>query len=121
LKPGRFLSALCAAAVGLCLAAAPAAAPAATVQHVTVKMAEYRFKLSTGTVHKGTVVFTILNKGQIQHIFEIQKLGKVSALVQPGKTTTMRVTFKKTGTYYYLCPVGAHVQYGMFGNLHVKP
>jgi uncharacterized cupredoxin-like copper-binding protein len=118
LKRGRFVSALCAAAAGLCLAAAPA--PAATIQHVTVKMTEYRFKLSTGTVHKGTVVFTILNKGQIQHIFEIQKLGKVSALVQPGHSTTMRVTFKKTGTYYYLCPVGAHVQYGMFGNLHVK-
>jgi plastocyanin len=119
LKRGRFVSALCAAAVGLSLTAAPA--PAATVQHVTVKMTEYRFRLSTSTVHKGTVVFTIVNKGQLQHIFEIQRLGKVSSLVQPGRRTTLRVTFKKTGIYYYLCPVGAHVQYGMFGNLHVKP
>jgi plastocyanin len=107
------------AAAGLCLAAA-GTAQAATVQHVTVKMTEYHFRLSTNTVHPGTVVFTIVNKGEIQHDFAIQKLQKVSALVQPGRKTTMRVTFKKAGTYYYLCTVGAHVQYGMFGNLHVK-
>jgi plastocyanin len=107
------------AAAGLCLAAA-SAPQAATVQRVTVKMSEYRFRLSTNTVQPGTVVFTILNKGQIPHDFSIQKLGKVSALVQAGGKTTMRVTFRKAGTYYYLCTVGAHVQYGMFGNLHVK-
>jgi plastocyanin len=111
------------AAAGLCLAAGAtvlAPAHAASVQRVTVKMSEYRFRLSTNTVHRGTVIFTILNKGQLQHDFSIQKLQKVSSLVQPGQKTTMRVTFRKTGTYYYLCTVGAHVQYGMFGNLHVK-
>jgi plastocyanin len=110
-------------AAGLCLAAAGAVlapAHAASVQRVTVKMSEYRFRLSTSTVHRGTVVFTILNTGQLPHDFSIQKLQKVSSLVQPGQKTTMRVTFQKTGTYYYLCTVGAHVQYGMFGNLHVK-
>jgi plastocyanin len=123
LKPGPFRKAICAASAGLCLAAAGAfliPARAASVQHVTVKMTEYRFRLSTNTVHKGTIVFTIVNKGQLPHTFAIQKLQKVSSLVQPGKSTTMRVTFRKTGTYYYLCTVGAHVQYGMFGNLHVK-
>jgi plastocyanin len=100
--------------------AATSRAHAATVQRVTVKMSEYRFRLSTTTVHRGTVVFTIINKGQIPHDFSIQKLSKVSDLVQSGDKTTMRVTFKKAGTYYYLCTVGAHVQYGMFGNLHVK-
>ncbi len=83
-------------------------------------MTEYRFRLSTNTVHKGTIVFTIVNKGKLPHTFAIQKLQKVSSLVQPGRSTTMRVTFRKTGTYYYLCTVGAHVQYGMFGNLRVK-
>lgn len=98
-----------------------APADAASVQRVTVKMTEYRFRLSTNTVHKGTVVFTILNKGQLPHTFAIRKLQKVSPLVQPGRRTTMRVTFRKTGKYYYLCTVGAHEQYGMFGNLRVKP
>lgn len=118
-RPGRFRKSLALAAAGLCLAAA-GSAQAATVQHVTVKMSEYRFRLSTSTVHPGTVVFTIINKGQIPHDFSIQKLDKVSSLVQPGHTTTLRVTLKRTGTYYYLCTVGAHVQYGMYGNLHVK-
>jgi plastocyanin len=71
-------------------------------------------------VHRGVVVFTIYNKGQIPHDFAIQKLQKVSPLVQSGSKTTLRVTFKKAGTYYYLCTVGAHVQYGMSGNLRVK-
>ena len=118
-RPGRFRKPFALAAAGLCLAAANAA-HAATVQHVTVKMTEYRFRLSTTRVHPGTVVFTVINKGQIPHDFSIQKLDKVSSLVQPGHKTTLRVTFKRTGTYYYLCTVGAHVQYGMYGNLHVK-
>jgi plastocyanin len=105
--------------VGIILAAA-GVARASTVQHVTVKMTEYHFKLSASTVHPGVVVFTIYNKGQIPHDFAIQKLQKVSPLVQAGAKTTLRVTFKKAGTYYYLCTVGAHVQYGMSGNLHVK-
>jgi plastocyanin len=127
-RHSRFRSALCLAAAGIALAAAgavlasvhAASAHAVAVQQVTVKMSEYRFRLSTNTVHTGTVVFTIVNRGQIQHDFAIQKLQKVSPLVQPGHKTTMRVTFKRVGTYYYLCTVGAHVQYGMFGNLHVK-
>jgi plastocyanin len=122
LRPGRFRSAACAAAAGLCLAAAGALSPAthaSTIQRVTVKMTEYHFRLSTSTVHRGTVVFTILNKGQIPHDFSIQRLQQVSSLVQPGSRTTLRVTFKKPGSYYYLCTVGAHVQYGMYGNLIV--
>lgn len=124
LRPGPSSRAICAAAVGLCLAAVPAflaPANAARVQRVTVKMTEYKFRLSTNTVHKGTVVFTIQNKGQLPHTFAIRTLQKVSSLVQAGRTTTMRVTFRKTGKYYYLCTVGAHEQYGMFGNLRVKP
>jgi plastocyanin len=113
----RFLSLLCVAAAA-CLVLA-AAAHAATPQKVTVRMTEYRFRLSVTHVHKGTVVFTILNKGQIPHTFSIRSLELVSPLVQAGKKATMRVTFKKPGLYYYLCTVGAHEQYGMFGNLRV--
>lgn len=124
MRPGRCRRtfALAFAAVGLALAAANAlpTAHAATVQRVVVKMSEYRFRLSTATVHRGTVVFTIVNKGQLPHDFSIQKLNKVSTLVQPGRQTTMRVTFKRAGSYYYLCTVGAHVQYGMYGTLRVK-
>lgn len=118
-------AALCTAGLVVALAAAVPSAPAqdrsahATVTRVTVKMYEYRFALSVRKVRAGTVIFTVVNKGQLAHDFGIEKLQKTSSLVQPGGHTTLRVTFKKPGSYYYLCTVGAHVQYGMHGNLTV--
>jgi plastocyanin len=105
----------------LSLVVAAVLVPAATAapQKVTVRMTEYHFKLSVTHVHKGVVVFTILNKGQIPHTLSFRSLDVVSPLVQAGRKATMRVTFKKPGLYYYLCTVGAHEQYGMFGNLRV--
>jgi plastocyanin len=119
--PSHFRSAaLCAAlSVGLVLAPAGTPARAVKVSHVTVKMTEYRFALSVKKVPTGTVVFTVVNSGQLPHIFEIQRLKRVTPLIQAGRRYVMRVTFAKPGKYYYLCPVGAHVQYGMFGTLSV--
>ena len=116
-------TAVLAVGLGLLAAAAPSApaqsrAPTA-VTRVTVKMYEYRFALSIRKVRAGTVIFTIVNKGQLAHDFAIERLQKASTLVQPGGHTTLRVTFRKAGSYYYLCTVGAHVQYGMHGNLTV--
>jgi plastocyanin len=110
---------VCLAAIAAALVPARAPAQAARTTRVTVRMTEYHFKLSVNHVRKGIVVFTILNKGQLPHTFAVQKLGKVSPLVQPGGRTVMRVTFRKPGSYYYLCTVGAHVQYGMYGTLRV--
>jgi plastocyanin len=108
-------------AVGAAATYAPAQPRAAhaTVTRVTVKMYEYRFALSVRKVRTGTVIFSIVNKGQLAHDFAVEKLQKTSALIQPGGHATMRVTFRKPGSYYYLCTVGAHVQYGMHGNLTV--
>lgn len=115
----HFRSAALCAAVIAGLATAPAAVPAAKITRVTVKMTEYRFALSVKKVPTGPVVFTVVNSGQLPHIFEIQRLHRVTPLMQPGRRYVMRVTFTKPGRYYYLCPVGAHVQYGMFGTLPV--
>jgi plastocyanin len=121
----RFRRAAIFVGIAAVVAATATSAPArpraahATVTRVTVKMYEYRFALSLRKVRAGTVIFSIVNKGQLAHDFAIEKLQKASALVQPGGHTTMRVTFRKAGTYYYLCTVGAHVQYGMHGNLTV--
>jgi len=116
---------LCTAGLVLAVAAAAPSAPAqgrsahAVVTRVTVKMYEYRFALSVRKVRAGTVIFSIINKGQLAHDFGIEKLQKTSALIQPGGHATLKVTFKKPGSYYYVCTVGAHVQYGMHGNLTV--
>ncbi len=122
--PGRFPRKLryAIALAGVCLAGAIAVSSSSAttaVTKVTVKMVDYRFRLSTKTVHKGTVVFTVINKGQVPHIFEIQRLRKQTALLQPGQRATLRVRFLKAGRYYYLCPVGNHVLYGMAGYLRV--
>jgi uncharacterized cupredoxin-like copper-binding protein len=110
------------ALAGVCLAGAiavPSSSGTPATTKVTVKMVDYRFRLSTKTVHEGIVVFTVVNKGQVPHIFEIQRLSKQTPLLQPGQRATLRVRFRKTGRYYYLCPVGNHVLYGMTGYLRV--
>jgi len=119
--PNRtLLYAIALAGVGLAgaIAASSSSGQAATTK-VTVGMVEYRFKLSTKTVHKGTVVFTVINEGQVPHIFEIQRLHKITPLLQPRQRYTLRVKFTKPGRYYYLCPVDNHVLYGMTGYLRV--
>jgi plastocyanin len=90
-----------------------------TVTRVTVRMVEYQFRLSVQHVRKGTVVFTVVNTGELGHIFEVPRLHKKTALLQPGRRARIRVTFPKPGRYYYICPVGAHVQFGMAGYLRV--
>ncbi len=94
-------------------------AASTTTTKVTVGMVDYRFKLSLKTVHKGTVVFVVSNKGKVPHIFSIQRVHAVTPLMQPGQRHTLRVRFTKTGRYYYLCPVDNHVLYGMAGYLRV--
>jgi plastocyanin len=121
-SPSRRTIALATAAA--CLAAtvagsADASPKTANITRVTVGMVEYKFHLSRNRVPKGTVVFTVVNKGELAHIFEIPSLHKITPLLQPGKRSTLRVTFRKPGRYYYICPVGAHVQFGMAGKLRV--
>ena len=118
--PRHLRSAIALASV--CLAGAIAVSSSSgtsATTKVTVKMVDYRFRLSTKTVHKGTIVFTVINKGQVPHIFEIQRLRKQTRLLQPGQRATLRVRFLKTGRYYYVCPVDNHPLYGMTGYLRV--
>jgi uncharacterized cupredoxin-like copper-binding protein len=91
----------------------PAAAP------VTVAASEYKFVLSTKTAAKpGSVTFKITNKGHVPHNFQINK--KKSAMLSPGKSATLTVTFAKKGTYAYECTVPGHAALGMKGTFTVK-
>jgi plastocyanin len=94
-----------------------AQSPATT--KVTVTATDYRFKLSVKSVHVGTVVFTIVNKGEVPHNLKVQRLNAVTRLLQAGQRGTLRVRFKKPGRYYYLCTVDNHVLFGMAGYLRV--
>ncbi|HEY5057568.1 MAG TPA: plastocyanin/azurin family copper-binding protein [Gaiellaceae bacterium] len=98
--------------------AGPALA-ARTHATATIKVAasEFKFVLSTKTVAHGTVTFTVVNKGHIKHDFKIA--GKVTPMIQPGKSAKLTVTLK-AGKYPYLCTVPGHAAAGMKGTLVVK-
>jgi uncharacterized cupredoxin-like copper-binding protein len=80
--------------------------------------AEFRFKLSKVTARTGVVTFVVTNKGHLPHDFKIA--GKRTKLLKPGQSQTMKVTFKKKGSYRFLCTVSGHAAAGMKGTLRVK-
>ena len=111
------------AALTLLVLAAPPARPAVTTAaraqatQVTVVMKEFRFVLSVRSVHVGPVTFRLVNRGHLSHDFKIA--GKKSAVIKPGKHGLLRVTFRKTGRYPYLCTLPGHADAGMKGVLKV--
>jgi plastocyanin len=97
------------------------AAPKAAPQKVTVSAFEFGFKLSTKTVKAGTVSFKVTNTGKEAHNFVILSgINKATPLIQPKKSATLTVTFKKAGKYTYECTVGEHAEEGMLGTFTVK-
>src|SRR5689334_19368742 len=94
-------------AAALVVPAAATAKPAATTISVTAgKPTEFRFTLSKSTAKHGAVTFKVKNGGNLPHDFKIA--GKKTPLIQPGKSTTLKITFKKAGKYPYQCTVPGH-------------
>jgi uncharacterized cupredoxin-like copper-binding protein len=93
------------------LAATSSSSAVSKTTTVTVIATEFHFKLSRTTVPVGTVVFKVVNKGKIGHDFEIN--GKVTPMLKPGKSATVKVVFRKKGKYKYLCLVPGHAANGL--------
>lgn len=91
---------------------------ATTVRISAGSPTEFRFKLSKLAVRTGVVTFVVTNKGHLPHDFKIA--GKTTKLLKPGKSQTMKVTFKKKGSYRFLCTVSGHAAAGMKGTFRVK-
>jgi uncharacterized cupredoxin-like copper-binding protein len=104
-------------AVGIVVAPSTGATTHTSATAVTVTASEFKFKLSKASVHRGKVVFTLVNKGKVAHNFWIA--GKRTSLVSPGKRATLTVTLK-AGKQSYLCTVPGHAAAGMRGTLSVK-
>jgi uncharacterized cupredoxin-like copper-binding protein len=91
----------------------------ATATTVRVSGGEFFFKLSTKSISKpGTVTFAFKNVGHVQHDFKIT--GKTTPRIKPGKTARLVVTFKRKGTYAYLCTLPGHAAAGMKGVFTVR-
>ena len=99
-------------------AAALARSQATAVAVTAGKPSEFRFTLSKRSVAKGTVTFTVTNRGALRHDFKIA--GKRTPLVGTGKRSTLTVSLGKTGRIAYLCTVPGHAAAGMKGTLVVK-
>ena len=93
------------------------AAKATTVTVTAGKPTEFHFTLSKKAAAKGAVTFKITNRGKLAHDFKIA--GKTSAMIQPGKSATLKVTLK-AGKQKYECTVPGHAAAGMRGTLTVK-
>jgi uncharacterized cupredoxin-like copper-binding protein len=85
---------------------------------VSVTATEMKFKLSKTTVPKGSVTFTVANKGAADHDFKIA--GKKTAMLKGGKTGKVTVNLAKAGKYAFECTVPGHKAAGMKGTLTVK-
>jgi plastocyanin len=114
--------AVVAVGAGSSLAASSGAKKVVKPTTITVKASEFKFVLSSKTVAKpGKVVFKVTNVGTEAHNFVILSgINKATPLIQPKKTATLTVTFKKKGKYTYECTVGEHAEEGMLGVLTVK-
>ena len=100
--------------------AAPSKTVAAAPIKITVTATEFTFKFSKASLAKpGTVIFTVINKGQVAHNIQFKTLHKTSKLLQPKQKTTITVKFTKKGSFYYLCTVPRHAEQGMAGSFKV--
>ena len=97
-----------------------------TINVTAGKPSEFHFILSKSTAKRGIVSFKITNKGQIMHDFKFCSkrassvtantcTGRSSKTINPGQSTTLRVTVLVKGTYEYLCTVPGHAAGGMKG------
>lgn len=89
----------------------------ARVTSISVVAVEFRFRMSKQSVHRGTVVFRVVNHGKVAHDFKIA--GRKTPVIKPGKSALLRVVFRKAGRYPYLCTVPGHAAAGMKGVLKV--
>jgi uncharacterized cupredoxin-like copper-binding protein len=103
----------------------------ATVIGVTAgKPSEFGFRLSKKTFPHGTVTFKVTDGGILPHDLKVCAsskgnlaantcTGKKIALLTPGTSKSLVITFKTKGTYEYMCTVSGHAAAGMKGLLKV--
>src|SRR5205085_12583904 len=102
------------------------AAPKAADRALSITSKDYSYTGLEGFTAKtgDTVAFSMRNEGQKEHEFEVlgagdKALGEIGP-TKPGATGTVTLTFKKAGTYRYVCGIEDHEQRGMKGMFTVS-
>jgi mono/diheme cytochrome c family protein len=113
------LSPVVAAAIALVLSAASPADTQAAPVTVTVTARDYSFKLSAKTATVGKVTFAVTNAGARNHSFQIA--GRKTAVLKPGSSAKLVVSFTKAGPFAYTSTVAGDAAKGMKGTFTTKP
>ena len=80
---------------------------------------EFFFRLSAKSMPRpGRATFVVTNVGHVAHDFRID--GRQTAMLQPGKSARLTVTFRKKARFPYLCTVPGHAAAGMKGVFIVR-
>lgn len=108
--------------VSALIAARFTAPPTDSPPELTVRLTEWKVELSASSIAPGTTRVLVTNAGSIPHGVEIEGHGieRRIALIQPGATDTLTLTFKP-GRYEVYCPIGdgSHKKLGMAVDLSV--
>jgi uncharacterized cupredoxin-like copper-binding protein len=97
--------------------------PSAGGQTVNVSETEYQLDPSDPSVKAGTVSFKATNDGSIDHSLEVEGPNGEQELEQdlaPGQSGTLTVDLSQAGKYEFYCPIDAHRERGMEGEITVS-
>ena len=109
------------ASVALARPAAPAATTVVKPVPVAVSGTEFKFTVSKRVLPRNKPIwFRFKNVGDEVHDLSFTRPKAKTPFLTPGKSATLKVTFKKKGTYQAICTVGEHFLRGMKVNFVVK-
>ena len=93
----------------------------------TIILEDFRFTPNRIDAKVGVpMTVTLTNRGTMRHDLNFQSihmpdLAGVEAILEPGKTQTIRLTFDEPGTHTFICSLPGHAAAGMTGAAFVTP
>jgi hypothetical protein len=89
-----------------------------TAATVSVTLADFDIRLSTGTVPPGRTVFHVLNRGNVTHDFAVD--GRKTRALAHGQRQSLVVDLTRAGAYRFDSALPGQAELGMTGVLQVR-